>query len=207
MVKAVGLFANSVSTIGASIMNIKRKLLDIKEVFPFVFMSVIFAPIGAKIAVGMNLFYIQFAFALFLLFSATLMLKGKISQKETHQTPKRTLFLFAGIVVGLLSGILGIGGGALIVPLLVYLGYETKKVAIMVKAFIIPFSTTSAFLMYAYLIPIDWILLGVVASGALIGGLLGNYIMIFKISSEQTKKFIAIVLYVVAFKMLGDLFL
>ncbi|MDZ7819170.1 MAG: TSUP family transporter [Aliarcobacter sp.] len=72
-------------------------------------------------------------------------------------------------------------------PLLVYLGYETKKVAIMVS-FIIPFSTTSAFLMYAYLIPIDWILLGVVALGALIGGLLGNYIMIFKISSEQTKK-------------------
>lgn len=202
--KAIGLFANSASTIGASLMNLKRKLLDIKEILSFAITSVLFAPLGAKIAIGMNLFYIKLAFAIFLLFSATMMLRGKISQEKEIVTVNQNIFIFAGAIVGLLSGILGIGGGALIVPLLVYLGYEAKKVAVMVS-FIIPFSTTSAFMMYAYLIPIDWLLLSIVASGAIIGGVLGNYIMIFKISSTQTKKIIAILLYLVAIKMIWDL--
>jgi len=206
LAKAVGLFANSASTIGASLMNLKRKALNIKEILPFVAMSVIFAPLGANIASTIDLFYIKFSFALFLLFSATMMLKNKKPTSMHKQASNAKVFLFAGAGVGLLSGILGIGGGAIIVPLLVFLGYEAKRVAVMVS-FIIPFSTTSAFFMYAYLIPIDWILLGVVASGALIGGVVGNHIMHFKISSEQTKKIIAFTLYLVALKMFGDLFI
>lgn len=206
LAKAVGLFANSASTIGASFMNLKRKVLDIKEIIPFVLTSTILAPVGANIAVGMDVFYIKLAFTIFLFFSATLMFRGKIKEKSEAQSANKFILLFAGAGVGLLSGILGIGGGAIIVPLLAFLGYEAKKVAVMVS-FIIPFSTTSAFIAYAYLIPIDWILLSVVAIGALIGGILGNHIMIFKISSAQTKKIIAILIYMVAIKMLFDLVL
>ena len=33
---------------------------------------------------------------------------------------------FIGIIVGMLSGFFGVGGGTVLVPLLLFLGYETK---------------------------------------------------------------------------------
>ncbi|AHJ14337.1 hypothetical protein SMUL_3111 [Sulfurospirillum multivorans DSM 12446] len=109
-----------------------------------------------------------------------------------------------GAIVGFLAGLLGIGGGAIIIPLLIYLGYDAKQTAITVS-FMIPFSTLSAFLTYVYLIEIDWILLGVVAVAAALGGVIGNHIMIFKLSVEQTRKFIALSLYAIGIKMIWSL--
>lgn len=79
--KAVGLFANTASTIGASIMNVLRKSIDVKQVLPFVSMSVACAPLGAYSATQMDTYYAKFFFALFLFFSATMMLRQK---KKRH---------------------------------------------------------------------------------------------------------------------------
>lgn len=200
--KAVGLFANTASTIGASVMNVLRKSIDVKQVLPFVFMSVACAPLGAYSATQIDMYYVKFSFALFLFFSATMMLRQKKKGAITYT--KAWVMVLMGGVVGFLSGLLGIGGGAIIVPLLIYLGYDAKQTAITVS-FMIPFSTFSAFLTYVYLIEIDWILLGVVAVAAALGGVLGNHIMIFKLSVEQTRKFIALSLYAIGIKMITSL--
>lgn len=201
LAKTVGLFANTASTIGASVMNVLRKSIDVKQVLPFALMSVACSPLGAYVSTQIDTQYIQMGFAFFLLFSATMMLvqkkKGAISYTKTW------LMVLMGGVVGFLAGLLGIGGGAIIIPLLIYLGYDAKQTAITVS-FMIPFSTLSAFLTYVYLIKIDWILLGVVALAAALGGVVGNHIMIFKLSVEQTRKFIAVLLYAIGMKMIGS---
>jgi len=202
LAKAVGLFANTASTLGASIMNVLRKSIDVKQVLPFVFMSVACAPLGAYSATQMDTYYVKFSFALFLLFSATMMLMQK--KKGVITYTKAWVMVLMGGIVGFLAGLLGIGGGAIIIPLLIYLGYDAKQTAITVS-FMIPFSTLSAFLTYVYLIEIDWILLGVVAVAAALGGVIGNHIMIFKLSVEQTRKFIALSLYAIGIKMIWSL--
>lgn len=202
LAKTVGLFANTASTLGASIMNVLRKSIDVKQVLPFVFMSVACAPLGAYSATQMDTYYVKFSFALFLLFSATMMLMQKKKGAITYT--KAWVMVLMGGIVGFLAGLLGIGGGAIIVPLLIYLGYDAKQTAITVS-FMIPFSTLSAFLTYVYLIEIDWILLGVVAVAATLGGVVGNHIMIFKLSVEQTRKFIALSLYAIGIKMIWSL--
>jgi len=202
LAKAVGLFANTASTLGASIMNVLRKSIDVKQVLPFVFMSVACAPLGAYSATQMDTYYVKCAFALFLLFSATMMLMQK--KKGVITYTKAWVMVLMGGIVGFLAGLLGIGGGAIIIPLLIYLGYDAKQTAITVS-FMIPFSTLSAFLTYVYLIEIDWILLGVVAVAAALGGVIGNHIMIFKLSVEQTRKFIALSLYAIGIKMIWSL--
>jgi uncharacterized membrane protein YfcA len=68
-------------------------------------------------------------------------------------------------------------------------------------SFIIPFSTFSAFLMYANTIHIDWNLIIVTAIASLFGGYIGNRIMHFKLDSTQIKKIIAILLYLISFKL------
>jgi len=202
LAKAVGLFANTASTMGASVMNIKRKSVRIKEVLPFVLMSVLCSPFGAYTATEMDTYYVKLAFAIFLFVAATMML---LQKKKGAVTYKRSwVMVLMGAIVGFLAGLLGIGGGAIIIPLLVYLGYDAKETAITVS-FMIPFSTLSAFITYTFLIDIDWILLGVVAIGAALGGVLGNHIMVFKLSVKQTKKFIAFMIYIIGVKMLWGL--
>ncbi|MEA3511991.1 MAG: TSUP family transporter, partial [Campylobacterota bacterium] len=68
--------------------------------------------------------------------------------------------------------------------------------------FVIPFSSIVAFSSYASVIELDYILLGVVGVGAFIGGMIGNYILHFKVSSDTIKKILAIALYIIAIKML-----
>jgi len=68
-------------------------------------------------------------------------------------------------------------------------------------SFMIPFSTFSAFLSYISFVKIDWILLIVTAVAAILGGYIGNAIMHFKLEAKHIKKIIAVLLYILAFKM------
>ena len=196
--KAIGLFVNTSTTIIASIMNLKRKVLDVKFTLPLALSLMIFAPIGAYFSQYVDERVMKWMLTGFLFFSASMMLFGKKEAKTTFQ--KKWILYVIGSSVGVFSGMVGVGGGSLILPLLIMLGYDAKKMAIAVS-FIIPFSTFSAFLMYANTIEIDWTLLVVTAVAALLGGFIGNRIMHFKLDSKQIKKIIAILLYLISFKL------
>ena len=87
------------------------------------------------------------------------------------------------------------------IPLLVFLGFEPKKVAITVS-FVIPFSALGSFFTYASYVPLDWILLACVAIAASAGGFIGNYLMHDKLDQRHIKKIMALILYLLAFKLL-----
>jgi uncharacterized membrane protein YfcA len=196
--KATGLFVNTSTTIIASIMNLKRKVLDIRFTFPLAITLMLFAPIGAYYSQYVDEKIMKWLLTGFLFFSASMMLFGK-KEVKTAYTKKWILYLI-GSVVGVFSGMVGVGGGSLILPILIMLGYDPKKMAIAVS-FIIPFSTFSAFLMYANTIHIDWNLIIVTGIASLFGGYIGNRIMHFKLDSTQIKKIIAILLYLISIKL------
>lgn len=198
LAKTIALFINTSTTITATIMNLKRGVLDIKFAFPLIISSLVFAPLGAKSSQYIDIVYVKYGFILFLLFSASMMLFSKKETKVKYE--KKWVFYFVGSIVGFISGILGVGGGALVMPILIILGFDAKKLAIAVS-FMIPFSTFSAFLTYSSFVDIDYILLVVTAFAAIIGGFIGNKIMHFKLNAENIKKIIAILLYIIALKM------
>ena len=196
--KAIGLFVNTSTTIMASIMNLKRKVLDVRFTFPLAISLMLFAPVGAYLSQYVDEKIMKWMLVGFLIFSASMMLFGKKEAKAVYQ--KKWVLYLIGASVGVFSGLVGVGGGSLILPLLIMLGYDAKKMAVAVS-FIIPFSTFSAFLMYANTIHIDYILLIVTAIAAVLGGFIGNRIMHFRLDSKQIKKIIAILLYLIAFKL------
>lgn len=197
--KAVGLFAGATTTITSSIMNIKRKAVEYKFVFPIAAMMLLFAPLGAYSSKFFDEEIVKFFFMLMLFYSATMMMFGR-KKALVHVQTKLTLF-FVGALVGYLAGLLGVGGGNILIPLLALLGYEPKKVAVAVS-FVVPFSALGSFFTYASYVELDWILLLVVALSAIVGGFIGNYMMHFKLDQTQIKKLMALLLYLLAFKLL-----
>ncbi len=197
--KAVGLFAGASTTITSSIMNIKRKAVEYKFVFPIAFTMLIFAPIGAYSSGFIDEKFVKFLFMLLLFYSATMMMFGK-KKALLHVESKYTLFI-VGASVGFLSGLLGVGGGNILIPLLALLGYEPKKVAVAVS-FVVPFSALGSFFTYATYVELDWMMLLVVALSAIVGGYIGNYMMYFKLQQSHIKKLMAGLLYLLALKLL-----
>ena len=123
---------------------------------------------------------------------------GKKEQKFNFTSP--FIMPILGGIVGIISGLLGIGGGSLLLPILIILGFDTKKVAV-AMSFVIPFSTFTAFITYLSFTKIDWLLLIIAAIGAMLGGVVGNYIMHFHLNQKQIKKIIGVLMYLIAIKM------
>jgi len=201
LAKAIGLFAGATTTITSSIMNIKRKVVEYKFVFPIALMMLLFAPLGAYSSRFIDENIVKFLFMLMLFYSATMMMFGK--KKALFRTEGRIALFVVGAIIGFLAGLLGVGGGNILIPLLTLLGFAPKKVAVAVS-FVVPFSALSSFFTYASYIELDWVLLIIVAISAMVGGYIGNYMMQFKLEQKQIKKIMALLLYLLAFKLLGS---
>ncbi|WP_434638119.1 sulfite exporter TauE/SafE family protein [Sulfurimonas sp. NW7] len=197
--KAVGLFAGASTTVTASIMNIKRKAVEYAFVLPIAVTMLLFAPLGAYSSSFINENIVKFFFMLLLFYSASMMMFGK--KKALFSAHSKLTLLLVGAVIGFIAGLLGVGGGNILIPLLTLLGFAPKKVAVAVS-FVVPFSALGSFFTYASYVPLDWILLTVVALCAVIGGYIGNYLMHFKLEQSHIKKIMAGLLYLLAFKML-----
>jgi uncharacterized membrane protein YfcA len=197
--KAVGLFAGASTTITSSIMNIKRRVLEFSFVWPIALMMLLFAPIGAYCSQFIQEETVKFLFMLLLFYSGSMMIFGK--KKALTHTEGRGLLFLVGAFVGFLAGLLGIGGGNILMPLLILLGYEPKKVAITVSS-VVPFAALSSFFTYASYVKLDWILLLCIMLAAIAGGYIGNYMMHFKLDQRKTKKLMGGILYLLALKML-----
>jgi len=197
--KAVGLFAGASTTITSSIMNIKRKVIKYRFVLPIASMMMLFAPLGAYSSQFIDEEIIKFTFMMMLFYSASMMMFGK--KKALFHTEARWVLFVVGIIVGFIAGLLGVGGGNILIPLLILLGFEPKKVAVTVS-FVVPFSALGSFFTYALYVPLDWMLLGLISLSAIAGGYIGNYLMHFKLEQQQIKKLMAVILYMLALKLL-----
>jgi len=197
--KSFGLFINSMSTITASIMNFFRGVLDIKSTLPLAISLLIGTPFGAWTSNYIPPIYVKIILAIFILVAVTLMLYKKREAK--YKYTKMWVMVALGLSVGFLSGLIGVGGGSLILPVLILLGFDAKVSAYIVS-FVIPFSTLSGFLTYISFTKIDWLLLADVSVAAIIGGYLGDRIMHYRLTPAQVKKLIAVILILLDIKII-----
>jgi len=83
--------------------------------------------------------------------------------------------IFLGVVVGLLSGFFGIGGGTILVPLLLLLGYDTK-VAIGISVIQMVFSSVYGSYLNNKKGTLDVPMIVVIGVGGFVGALLSGFI-------------------------------
>ncbi len=200
--KPVGLFYNTVSLTGASINNIKNKRLDFKTGIPVIISSFLFAIAGAYISKFFPDRVVLLLFIGFLLFSGFMFLFHGKKEKETYRTDTPVVKLsLVGAIAGLLSGLLGIGGGGIISPLMLMMGFNPKKITA-ITAFVVPFSSFSGFLTYWAMGDIDWKILFIVSTAGIAGATLGTTFMHKQLNTQTVKKILAVILLVMAVKLI-----
>lgn len=202
LAKPIGLFVNSASTITASVMNFRRGVLDVRFALPLVLAVIVATPVGAWLSRYVPEHIVQWILAVFLIVSAGLLIFRKREAKVAYD--RTWVMLLLGASVGVVSGLIGVGGGTPILAVLTLLGFDPKKAAYAVS-FVIPFSTLAGFFTYLSFVHMDWMLLGVVSVAAILGGYLGGRIMHYRLNAAQVKKLIAGLLVLLAAKMIWGL--
>lgn len=203
---ATALLLNSIAMIFASYRFIKNKLVMWKVAIPILIVATALSPLGAYVSEGLNRQVLLWLFVGFLLFAAAMMLFYKPKQKEGESSKRKQIIsgVSVGAFAGFLGGLLGVGGGNFIVPVLVWLGYNPKK-ASATTSFIVIFSSFSGFLGHATLGNISAPLLGLTAIGSALGAIVGAWLMTEKLKRQQVKFIIGIVLLGIAAKMIWNL--
>jgi uncharacterized membrane protein YfcA len=179
------------SSIAGVISRLKQKLVDFKTIFIFGIPSIIgvlssrkylLPAIPEQIYGGAHFMltkshFIMLFFATLMFIAALSMILGKNKEEEKGILPVYgfTLML-VGLAEGLLTGIVGAGGGFLIIPALVILAKLPMKKAIATSLVIISIKSLVGFtgdLMYT---AIDWSFLSKIILLATLGIITGNYL-------------------------------
>jgi hypothetical protein len=205
--RPTGLFVNTISMTGASYSNIKEKRLDFKIGLPIIIASALTAPLGAFAGTIIPKKTVLIVFVIFLIFSGTMLLffKGSKFAGQYRDDSPITGPGFIGAIAGFLSGLLGVGGGGLISPLMIMIGFNPKKIAA-VTAFAVPFSSLMGFITYAAMGTVNWTVLIFAGIAAWAGGYTGTVFMQKKMKPEAVKKLLGCILFILAIKLGINLF-
>jgi len=169
----------SIALLGA-IPYFKQKLIDWNTVVLFGIPGMAGTYIGAWLATSYLSGIQQLAiFALVMLLASYFMLKpNKNLESESDHERHMVKIGVEGLIVGIITGIVGVGGGFLIVPALVLLGGLSMRVAVASSLVIIAMKSFTGFAKYYSAIAsdptihLDWQVIGMMI---VIGGL-GSYV-------------------------------
>jgi len=200
----IALFCNIIVVTGSSINYIRTGNLNLKLLIPYLIGSIPFAFFGASISLEKSLFEI---ILFFILTSAGvfLFIESKSFSKDGIEIKKisNPLSILIGSVIGFFSGIVGIGGGIFLSPILFLMkaGYP-KQIAATASLFILINSIFGVIGQFTKNIVLNeflnyWPLFLTV----FIGGQIGNYLNIKFISNKTLALMTSLLVIFVAARM------
>ncbi len=200
----LALFCNIIVVTGNSINYIKAGNHNLKLLLPFLIGSIPFAFIGGTLIIEKQTFEIL----LFLILSIAgllLLINNKAYEEKKIQVKKLNYFIaiFVGSLLGLISGLIGIGGGIFLSPILFLLKADKPKNIVTTASLFILINSISGIFgqltkenMINELTSYFPLFLAV-----LIGGLIGNFLNLKIFSSRTLALITSILVILVAFRM------
>ena len=170
--------------------------------------SFIGAPLGAYMTkfVPVRTLIILFAISMVFAGGRMLLTSQRAEPERMMETKKRMILTgIAGFFIGFIAGLLGVGGGFLFVPILMAIGYPTKKAAA-TSAFVVIFSSFSGFAGHVAEGHFNINLMVLTLIAVIIGSQIGAKVMKEKMKARWIKQMFGIVLLGVAVKLVIGLF-
>jgi len=200
----LGLLLNGLNTLLALIPYARKKLVDWKGGMAMAAAAFVMAPVGAYSAQFVPVRTLLILFAIAVLAAAVRMILFARQPEPETIMPLRKRSLIGGVVggfAGFMGGMLGLGGGFIIAPILMWMGYRTKQAAA-TTAFVVTFSSLSGYLGHVAEGHFNWLLTAIVVVAVIIGSQLGGTFMSTTAKPRWVKQLYAVVLVAIAVKLL-----
>jgi uncharacterized protein len=202
--RLIALVCNIIVVTGGTLVFVKHKQVDWKKIIPLVLAGVVMAFIGARLKLGQQTFFILLGFSL-IIASILLWVKTKTNTAIKNSKPSFFRDAVLGGSIGLLSGMVGIGGGIFLSPLLNLMRWDTpKKIAATASVFILVNSIGGIAGQLSQFTPdmnyTRVILLGI---AVLIGGQIGSRIGVIKFNQQVVKRLTAILVFFAGIEVLS----
>ncbi|NQZ43540.1 MAG: sulfite exporter TauE/SafE family protein [Flavobacteriaceae bacterium] len=204
MIRSTALICNLVVVTGNCLLYYRKGHLQWKRFLPFIVTSIPLAFIGALIPLQERTFFIVLGLVLLL---AAVFLTIQTYSKPWNDRPKsypKGMAYIMGAVVGLLSGMVGIGGGIFLAPILHFMKWDRPIVIASLASFFILVNSVSGLsgLWLGGTLSLPWPeIIGLVLA-VLIGGQLGVRYTLVKASPKRLRLLTAVLVLIVGIRIL-----
>lgn len=184
-----------VTTIGA-FNFIRHKHARLKLISPFLITSIPMAYVGGALDLPKEMFY--WLLLVSLLFVALRIYFWKNTSLTLNLSAKGQLFIsfIVGALLGLIAGILGIGGGLYLVPLIILLGLGSAKEAAAAGVIFIWVNSLSGLVSRLQYNAIDLTNYIPLIIAVIAGGTLGSYVGAVKYSPKVMEKVLGVIILI-----------
>lgn len=202
---STGLLLNVVALGITTPSHLRAKTVNLSLGIPILVVAVTLAPLGASVSHAVDRNLLLGLFAGFLVISGALMLLHR-SPVQRWSVP-RPVEIGAGTAVGggvgFLAGLLGVGGGVFVLPVLNGIGLDPRTAA-GTTALVALASSISGFASRATLGSLDVTFAAITAAAAAAGALVASRFATKRLSADGLKTVVAIILWVIAANMIWD---
>ena len=199
-----GLLLNGITAVSAAIGYFRLKMVDVKGSVLLIASSFLGAPVGAYLTslVPTRILILLFAASMLFAGGRMLLTANRPDKEAMMEALSRYLIMGSGgFLIGLIAGLLGIGGGFLFVPMMLAMGYPTKRAAA-TSSFVVIFSSFSGFAGHLAEGHFNWPLMFCTTIGVIVGSQVGAKVMKEKMKAKWIKQMFAVVLLGVGLKLL-----
>jgi uncharacterized protein len=205
VMRPAALLCNIIVVIGGTIIYYRENLVDLRRSWPFLIASVPFAFVGGLWPIKENVFFILLGISL-VVASLLLWIQGKEtvrSNSSDSQSIGIPLALGAGI--GLLSGLVSIGGGIFLSPVLHFFKWDNaRKISALASLFILVNSISG---LAGHLIrssSFDWTLILPLLLSVFVGGQIGSRLGARYFNMIYIKRITAVLIMIAGLNILKD---
>lgn len=192
----ISLLLNLLVTSVGSYNFIRNKHADLKLILPFLIPSIPMSYLGGALKLPKEIFYWILLITLIIVAVRIYVWQNTVINIDINRSGKIIISMLAGSILGLFAGIVGIGGGIYLVPLIIILGMGTEKQAAACGAIFIWLNSLFGLLSRLQYNSIDLSNYIPLFIAVLVGGTLGSFMGSFKFPPRVMEKILGAVIIV-----------
>ena len=203
-IKSTALFCNIIVVTGGCLIFYKEGKISIKEIWPYFAASIPLAYLGGQMKLEDQTFFMLLGFTLVVASILLWIQPEKFNNRQVEIRETTINQLAIGGSVGLLSGLVGIGGGIFLSPILHILRWlDAKKISALASVFILVNSISGLAGQFKDGVPnLNWGYIVPLLIAVLVGGQIGSRLGARKFNPLYIKRITALVIFVAALNIL-----